>query len=67
MAKEDKSKSAEKRRDRHRRPIELTPEEFWQKWRPKVVTPMIRADFMVDLERLMLTRMRDLGLLDDQG
>ena len=46
-------------RENARRPIELSAEEFWEKWHSGSITPQAHADFMVDLERVVLTRMRD--------
>jgi hypothetical protein len=45
--------------DDERRPIELTPQEFWEKWGPKEGTAKTRGDYMVDLERLVLTRISE--------
>jgi len=44
--------------ENERRPIELTSEEFCRKWLPDAATPKTKADFMVDLERVILTRAR---------
>ena len=44
--------------ENERRPIELTTEEFCRKWLPDTATPKTKADFMVDLERVILTRTR---------
>jgi hypothetical protein len=44
--------------ENERRPIELTTEQFCRKWLPDTATPKAKADFMVDLERVILTRIR---------
>jgi hypothetical protein len=46
--------------------LEFTVEDFWEKWKPENTSAKMKADFIVDLERVILTRMRDLGVLDSE-
>jgi hypothetical protein len=50
--------------ERERRPIDLSAEEFWEKWGPADAPARTRSDYMVDLERVVLTRIQERTVAD---